>query len=292
MIPTYFAYIYRMSTKPRTTSRAAASPSPQKSKLPFGYNPTRPASPVKNLISRPPASTHQRVPSSSSFNPALPPRTPAFPTNKGEPPMMRLPRRDESMLSVNGSPLANPYEFGMGWFKGLEIGEADDDASDHDTQMAQPGVPRTIKRAKSSIVIRRDPSVAFPASLNGFHSRTTSQASIFTSSSQTSSSTHSRENSQSMQSLAPIPSVFRFPSSRPADTYVEETPRPMPKHARSFSAMVAIPTKDGHLLEFDPLQTSPGALDALEGISDSAKKQARVEMGHLVQAAVDKWKMK
>jgi hypothetical protein len=56
--------------------------------------------------------------------------------------------------------------------------------------------------------------------------------------------------------------------------------------------LVAIPTKDGHLLEFDPLQTSPGALNALEGITDSAKKQARVEMGRLVQAAVDKWKIR
>lgn len=82
--------------------------------------------------------------------------------------------------------------------------------------------------------------------------------------------------------------VFRFPSSQP---HLEATPRPIPKHVRSFSALVAIPTKDGHLLEFDPLQTSPGALDALEGITDSAKKQARVEMGRLVQAAVDKWKI-
>jgi hypothetical protein len=57
----------------------------------------------------------------------------------------------------------------------------------------------------------------------------------------------------------------------------------------STSALVTIPTKDGHLLEFDPLQTSPGALDALEGITDSSKKQAREEMGRLMQAAVSKW---
>lgn len=55
--------------------------------------------------------------------------------------------------------------------------------------------------------------------------------------------------------------------------------------------MVAIPTKDGHVLEFDPLLTSPGALDALVGITDSAKKQAREEMGRLIQATVDKWKI-
>jgi hypothetical protein len=34
---------------------------------------------------------------------------------------------------------------------------------------------------------------------------------------------------------------------------------------------------------------SPRALNALVGITDSAKKQAREEMGRLVQAAVNKW---
>jgi hypothetical protein len=56
--------------------------------------------------------------------------------------------------------------------------------------------------------------------------------------------------------------------------------------------LLSIPTKDGHLLEFDPLQTSPGALDALDGITASAKKQAKEDVGRLVQAAVDKWKVK
>ena len=56
-------------------------------------------------------------------------------------------------------------------------------------------------------------------------------------------------------------------------------------------ALVTIPTKDGHLLEFDPLQTSPGTLDALEGITDSAKKQAKEDMARLVQTAMAKWKI-
>ena len=85
-------------------------------------------------------------------------------------------------------------------------------------------------------------------------------------------------------------------SSQPKNSAAnnQTTPRPVPphRHLRSFSALVAIPTKDGHLLEFDPLQTSPGALDALEGITDSAKKHARAEMGRLMQAAVDKWKIR
>jgi hypothetical protein len=55
--------------------------------------------------------------------------------------------------------------------------------------------------------------------------------------------------------------------------------------------MVTVPLADGQLLEFDPLQASPGALDALEGITDSAKKHARDEMVKLVEAAVQRWKI-
>lgn len=46
------------------------------------------------------------------------------------------------------------------------------------------------------------------------------------------------------------------------------------------------------MLEFDPLQASPGSIDALNGITESAKKQAKQEMSRLVQTAVDKWKIK
>ena len=278
--------------------RAPSYSSPQKARLPLNnttttYNPhslSRPTSPLKHPTKLTNTTQHNRVPSTSTFKPSLMPKTPIYPRADDTTTGMRLPRKDESMLSVNGSPLANPYEFGLGWFKGVEMGESVlEEEEDSDVQMNGLGATRTLKRSKSSIIIRRDPSVAFPPGHSGFHSRTNSQASFFTaSSSQTSSSTHSRENSQSMQPQPEPQPVFRFPSSQP---HLEATPRPIPKHVRSFSALVAIPTKDGHLLEFDPLQTSPGALDALEGITDSAKKQARVEMGRLVQATVDKWKI-
>ena len=52
-----------------------------------------------------------------------------------------------------------------------------------------------------------------------------------------------------------------------------------------------IPTKDGLLLEFDPLMTTPAELDALDGISESAKKQAKEDMTRLVQMALAKWKI-
>lgn len=198
------------------------------------------------------------------------------------------------MLSVNSSPLANPYEFGLGWFKGVEMAhlQSDDDELQDEPEGSATG-DRTLKRMKSSIIVRRDPSVIFP---NGLHSRTESQASFYTaSSSRTTSSSHSRDNSQITELVTPKPQTlgaFRFPSAaQPTNANTDVTPRPAPSHNRTFSALVAIPTKDGHLLEFDPLQTSPRALDALEGISDSAKKQAKAEMGRLIQATVDKWKI-
>jgi len=283
----------------RTFGYIPPSPSPQKRPpssiaLP-SYSKSRPPSPVKAHLSKSnvgPSGHNNLVPSSSHFNPTLPPKTPSLPSRNNA--AIRLPRKDENLLSINGSPLANPYEFGLGWFRGIEsqLQQEEDDAQDIQAELS-PG-RRMLKRSKSSIVIRRDASVAFPASVDGTHSRTDSQLSFYTASSQTTSSTHSRDNSQTSQ-LPPIPATnhlgsFRFPSSIPINS--DATPRPLPKHTRSFSALVAIPTKDGHVLEFDPLQTSPGTLDTLEGISDSAKKQAKLEMGRLIQATVDKWKIR
>ena len=59
----------------------------------------------------------------------------------------------------------------------------------------------------------------------------------------------------------------------------------------AFSALVSVQTQDGHVLEFNPLQTSPEELDALEGISDSAKRQAKEDMAQMVQLAVERWKL-
>ncbi|KAG6836105.1 hypothetical protein H0H93_011332 [Arthromyces matolae] len=284
----------------RTMGRTAPSPGPQKTRPPFGSNlgaqssrppPFRPTSPTKAAV------TKSRVPSASSFNPELPPKTPRYPSGPLPPPStMRLPRRDESMLSVNGSPLANPYEFGIGWLKSVNNeGNPENEEAQADL-VRQEGV--TLKRTKSSIMIRRDPSVAFPSlrSDDGLHSRTNSQSSMYTAFSQPPSSIDSRESSlqphphsQPTQQSQPMHQTM-FPQSLSQPNSLT-TPRPARDLVRSVSALVAIPTKDGHLLEFDPLQTSPGTLDALEGISDSAKKQARIEMGKLVQQAVDKWRI-
>lgn len=188
------------------------------------------------------------------------------------------------MLSLNGSPLANPYQFGPGWF----TENATNNEGAHDAHGVNAnGQPRTLKRTKSSIIVRQDPSLL----ANGRHSRTDSQLSLYAPT-EVASLTHSREPSQSLHSYPGKPPSYssQFPNP-PAALDPQTTPKTKLHHSTSFSALIAIPTKDGHLLEFDPLQTSPGALEALDGISDSAKKQARLEVGHLVQAAVEKWKV-
>ncbi|KAI6038638.1 hypothetical protein EDC04DRAFT_1929132 [Pisolithus marmoratus] len=54
-------------------------------------------------------------------------------------------------------------------------------------------------------------------------------------------------------------------------------------------ALVLLRTKDGHLLEFSPFDTSPNVLDALAGITDNAKIQPREEVARLVKEAMRKW---
>ncbi|PBK97641.1 hypothetical protein ARMGADRAFT_987451 [Armillaria gallica] len=270
----------------RPLPRVPQSPSPQKSRPPFNAGPgtafqSKLPSPSKPKSNNP--LTRSRVPSLSTFNPTLPPKTPGYPGSK--PPnsnVIRMPRRDESMLSVNGSPLANPFEFGMKWAKGANGSseEITPDASRH-----------TLKRTKSNITISRDPSF----NTNSLHSRSRSQTNLRTSSSQPSSTTLSRTNSDATLPLSqqsPSHNLFTPTRLQPTPFPKDSDPPPfqLPTLTRSYS--VTISTKDGHLLEFDPLQASPGSLDALEGISSSAKKQAREEMGRLVQAAVDKWKIR
>ncbi|KIK93092.1 hypothetical protein PAXRUDRAFT_829337 [Paxillus rubicundulus Ve08.2h10] len=251
------------------------SPSPHKLHKPPSFVPVRTASPSKHPNAHANHRTHP--PSSATFNPTmLPPKAPTYPT-------LRPPRRDESMLSVNGSPLANPYTLGLGWFAG-----EDDDGKEGDgigrTEKGKEGhgdAPKTLRRV-DSIVIRRDLSITLPPSkysqpngtISRTHSRANSQTQILH------SAAHSRTNSRT-QLLSPLDSAT--PSTNATPLPLSSVP------SGSASALVSIPIKDGHLLEFDPLTTSPRALDKLVGITESAKKQAREEMARLVKEAVRKW---
>ncbi|CAL1712948.1 unnamed protein product [Somion occarium] len=257
------------------------SPSPHKPSLagangrPFAFprlGPgSRPTSPVKPLISpskptRPasPSKAHPpqvRVPSSSTFNPTLPETT-----------QLRWPRKDENMLSVNGSPLANPYRLGFSFGFAGWLADADED--DDETRPGQNTIntPGKAHRRTNSIIVR---------SLSGTssnHLRSDSQASIAPT-----TGTHSRTNSNN-NGFIPL---RKTPPSTSQDPQTPRNQGPTP----SAAALVAVPTKDGHVLEFDPLQTSPDEIDSLEGITDSAKKQAKEDIARLVLKAVERWKI-
>ncbi|KAI0917370.1 hypothetical protein AcW1_007428 [Taiwanofungus camphoratus] len=258
----------------------AMSPSPHKGssmKTPlFLRPPSRPASPSKLASpSKPlhpnPSSRHVRPPS-SSFNPTIPAS------------QLRWPRKDESMLSLNGSPLANPYQLGLnGWMKTMaEGGGGDETESDgSENEVGKNIVGGRILHKKNSITIR---SSSQPSGApNGSHSRTNSQASIIA----TPHATHSRSNSHNNTNT----SGFIPTRSNHQPNQVSAPDRTPMKTSPSLTALVAVPTKDGHVLEFDPFKTSPEEIDALEGIMDSAKKQAKEDMTRLIQVAVERWKI-
>ncbi|THH04516.1 hypothetical protein EW145_g5467 [Phellinidium pouzarii] len=224
------------------TLRAIRHPHPS-----FGLMSPTKIRPVSRTIS-PSKASSSRLPSTKDFNPLLP-KTPAFP---------RAPRKNESLMSINGSPLAIPSKGGL-------IPSTIDEGEDENEHP-------TLRRTKS-IVIRRDPSFSFPASqqLPGLQSRAPSQTSQHSSQSRSQSPNHLAHSSSGSSSSIPSSS----------DTVAVSQP----------SAFMRVPTKDGLILEFDPLLTAPEELDTLEGITDSAKKQAREDMTRLVQAALARWKI-
>ncbi|KAH8824941.1 hypothetical protein DL96DRAFT_1611334 [Flagelloscypha sp. PMI_526] len=137
------------------------------------------------------------------------------------------------------------------------------------TRYAQTADPlHTRQRTQSTILIRKDSSTISgdPSSSQDVTDPSSSQTPTEPTSSQ--SSSHSLPLQPSGHGLG-----LRTPVSR----------------TTSFTGMVTIPMKDGGQMEFDPFRTSPGALDALEGVTDSAKKHARDEMSKLIHAAMNKW---
>jgi hypothetical protein len=252
---------------------SALSPSPSKRQN-FHNLPPRPHSPTKSSNTHTSATANRpRPPSSTHFAPALP-KAPLFPTAGNA----RLPRRDEGMLSLNGSPLANPYQIGLGWFSGLASG--DDDANDLGREDVPPQVNGTkaamerpkLKKSKSQINIRRDPSLV---SSHHSRSRTMSQTSA-------ASALHSRTKSSNRTAAL---STAHAQNHSTADLLLPSSQGPQ------LAALISLPTSDGHLLEFDPIRTSPGQLDALDGITDSAKRGAREEMGRLMKMVTEQWKI-
>ncbi|EIN12773.1 hypothetical protein PUNSTDRAFT_50013 [Punctularia strigosozonata HHB-11173 SS5] len=261
------------------------APSPSPAKRPLAgpsSHPFRPTSPSKNhphnglaatsngIPQRSISNPHPIRPPSSTFNPVLP----SLPAN------WRLPRKNESFLSLNGSPLANPFAGSSIPFSVPE--EADEGGSDGGGFKGPPKASsnHTLKRS-SSFVLRKDARTP-----NGLHARTSSQPSLFGQpSAHPQDIGHMRTWSQSTAASSATGPPTAYSSDSGDGAEADRKLRPL------ASAMVTVPLADGQVLEFDPLQASPGALDALEGITDSAKKHARDEMIKFVEAAVQRWKI-
>lgn len=239
----------------RTVQRVpptAPSPSPHKqptkpAPFTFGRTVPRPTSPSKIPFASPAKASSRpttRPPSTAHFNPTIPAASSSsFP---------RWPKKDEAMVSVNGSPLANPLKFGFdlsGWLsKVVETGKDEDGSQGH--QYSNSIIVRTASQDRP-----------------GSHSRTDSNAS-------------SRPN----HTFVPARGGQGTSASQPTRSQSPSGP-PGP------AAVVAVPTVDGHVLQFDPFQTSPDEIDAIPDISDDAKQQAKDDMRKLVAQAIERWKI-
>ncbi|PCH40246.1 hypothetical protein WOLCODRAFT_98569 [Wolfiporia cocos MD-104 SS10] len=228
----------------RIPSAAMASPSPHRAAAsrpthlpripPRATTPSKlptPSEPLHTKLARPP--------SVNVFNPSLPLSQP------------RWPRKDESMLSVNGSPLKNPFQLGLDGYLKTVAGDDGDGGPESEGNEGESARKRP-RLQKSSIIIRQ-------SSLSQPHSRANSNSTANTGGSRA----EDVQNGEDAQNSA-LPAL---------------------------SALVSVPTLDGHVLEFDPWQTSPAEIDALQAISDDAKQQAKEDMARLIQAAVERWKI-
>ncbi|KIY47065.1 hypothetical protein FISHEDRAFT_75095 [Fistulina hepatica ATCC 64428] len=116
--------------------------------------------------------------------------------------------------------------------------------------------PRTLKRMKSGIIVR-----------NASETQKTGST-----------------------TLTPKPASS---STLPAPSSSQSFVTPARKgHQRTLSrarSVISLSTTSGHVLEFDPIANSPRDIDALEGITDSAKRDVKLEMSRLVLATAQKW---
>lgn len=279
--------MYQIRTMQRIPPRAP-SPSPHKhltKPAPFPRAVSRPTSPSKipsaTSPSKPSRQINGRLPSTAHFNPHIP-----VSSSSSYP---RWPRKDESMLSINGSPLANPLKLGLdlnGWLsKVVETGSKGDSSNDH--------------HRTNSIVVRTTSTSSSVDASGPSYQRTNSQTSVFGPSQGAQSTSHSRTNSASNLNGRPNHSFVPTRSGTSSQSASQPTeprtsspsPSPrLPSLSIPLTALVAVSTADGHLLEFDPFQTSPGEIDALD-ISDSAKQQTKEDMRKLVAQAMDRWKI-
>ncbi|KAG9102300.1 hypothetical protein FRC06_002145 [Ceratobasidium sp. 370] len=241
---------------------------------PFRGNPRAPSDSsthtTSRSVSQPLLSGTARPPTSATFAPTLPPSAPAYP---------RRPRQGEQLLSANGSPLANPLD------PDYDIPPEDQLNLDGGKQPRSPKPRLNLSKNMSSIRIRPSTSHS-AASISQVFGQSQSGAIRHPSASSTSTLVSNHDFPPSNSSTLNSHSHHEPASAKSASSQQPHTP---PRVQRSFSAVVLLPTTTGQVLEFDPSLTGPGAVDALPGISDSAKKKAKEEMIRFMTEAIARW---
>lgn len=92
-------------------------------------------------------------------------------------------------------------------------------------------------------------------------------------------------------------SSFKFPA-RTASTSTNASSSSQTLYARQGThshlrtrsqAMINVPTSTGQVLHLDPISTTPADIDAMEDLSDAAKKEAKKEMASLARQMTKLW---
>lgn len=243
------------ATRMRTTSMRTPSGSarpPVRQRVPSMQPPS--PSPFKRA-----ASPTKPAWGAGSKTPA--PSAPVFAPSNMPPGAPRMPRKDESLLSVNGSPVANPL------------------ASPHArTRHASGAVP---------------PGQATAG--RGLHIRTTSQPSLF--GGQTQQQAKPLAHTRTFTKLDTVRESPRATSSLGSSSTTDASRPVTPATPPPGGAMITIPLRSGRLFSFDPLVMNEGeellGLDEL-GMNEEEKRMAREEVSEVVgrlRKAVERWKI-
>ncbi|KAL7423240.1 hypothetical protein Q5752_002540 [Cryptotrichosporon argae] len=256
------------STKNARTQKPAplaAGPNSRARKTPTSKR-TKQAGPAASVAPSPAYSSRSGLPQDHIFNPLLP-NTPRHP---------RPPRRNESILSLNGSPLAL-VSSDAGGSNGAEgVDGADDDDDEDDTALPNPEALEAHALGRAALGTGKAPSkpAAARAALG-------LAASVGPGATAGTAGKRRKPSLMFRQSLAPV--------HRPATDGNEEVDS-------AGDALSEIALSDGRVLAFNPLNLSPGRigveLDA-GGLGAKEKetvlRKVRDEAVRALSARMEKW---
>lgn len=206
----------------------------------------------------------QTLPQNHIFNPNLPP-TPSLP---------RLPRRNESILSNNGSPLANPVDKSSLKIqqngKIGENGEEDHEEADDDDVDGDAGDEDDEEGEEDSDLDLPDPELL--------------EAKLL---------------AASQSAKTPITSKSsRKPKRAPSLMFRQSLAAPTNGQGEGKGALASIPLSDGRMISFNPMNLSPGRIDGeLEegGLKEDEKERVKVKVREEVVKSLtgmmERWKV-